>query len=240
MNRHLDLTAVANLVGDPSRLKMLAALLAEGELSAGDLAAVAGVSKQTASRHLERLKWGDLVVRVSGAYGARHRVFRLVDDDVCRAVAAVAALATVEPRAPLMTNGQGATTCYGHLGGTLGKTLLGALLDRGLLEPVTSRPEWLSDYRVTDKDFFVTDNGAEALRDFGIDIAGLQKQRRNFARCCLNTHEASAHLSGSLADALLKRLLERQWVVPHEGDKPTVQLTEAGRSGLAETFGVKV
>lgn len=240
MNRHLDLTAVANLVGDPSRLKMLAALLAEGELSAGDLAAVAGVSKQTASAHLERLQWGDLVVRVGGAYGARHRVFRLVDDDVCRAVAAVSALATVEPRAPLMTNGQGMTLCYGHLGGTLGKTLLGALLERGLLESVTSRPELLSDYRITDKDFFITDKGAEVLGDFGIDIAGLHKQRRNFAKRCLNTHEANAHLSGSLADALLKRLLERQWVVPDDSRDRNLMLTEAGRDGLADRFGVRL
>lgn len=45
MGSLLDLTAVARLVGDPSCLKMLAALHSEGELSAGDLAAVAGVSR---------------------------------------------------------------------------------------------------------------------------------------------------------------------------------------------------
>ncbi len=64
MSRHLDLTAVAHLVGDPSRLKMLAALVAEGELSAGGLAAAAGVSPQTANEHLKRLQWGVVWSRV--------------------------------------------------------------------------------------------------------------------------------------------------------------------------------
>ena len=231
MNRYLDLTAVAHLVGDPSRLKMLAALLAEGELSAGDLAAAAGISPQTASSHLDRLRQGGLIVRASGAYGARHRVFCLAGDDVTRLVAALVALATAEPQVERATGGQDATTCYGHLGGTLGKKLLEALLDLGLLEPSTPRFGTVYDYRITDR-------GAALLGDFGIDTAGLHKQRRNFAKRCLNTHEARVHLSGSLADALLKGLLERQWVVPHEGDKPTVRLTEAGRFGLAETFGV--
>jgi hypothetical protein len=48
MGSLLDLTALAHLVGDPSRLKMLVALSAKGELTAGELAAAAGVTPQTA------------------------------------------------------------------------------------------------------------------------------------------------------------------------------------------------
>lgn len=231
MNRRLDLTAVANLVGDPSRLKMLAALLAYDELSAGELAAAAGVSPQTATAHLDRLRWGKLVERTHGAYGVRHRVFRLTGEDVAEAVAALSALATTELGVSHVAGRRDAAVCYKHLGGTLGNAVLKALLTRSLLEPIAAPFNSVYEYRVTAE-------GAEVLRGFGIDLTGLQKQRRHFASRCLNAHEADAHLSGSLADALLKGLLDRGWVVGQDGETPTVQLTEAGRDGLADTFGV--
>ncbi len=228
----LDLTAVARLVGDPTRLKMLAALRTEGELAAGELAEVAGVSRQTASSHLGKLRQGGLITPVYGArgtygtYGARHRVFRLLDGEVATAVAALVALATAEPQVPQVAGKHDATVCYGHLGGALGKALFMALLGRSLLEPVGHT---LYEYRVTAE-------GAKVLRNFGIDIAVLQKQRRHFARRCLNTPEANAHLSGSLADALLKGFLERRWLEQAEGRSRVLVLTEVGRDGLVGHF----
>jgi DNA-binding MarR family transcriptional regulator len=233
MSRLLDLTTVAHLIGAPARLKMLAALHTEGELTAGDLAAVAGVSRQTASAHLSKLEQGGLITRVYGAcgtygtYGARHRVFRLLDGEVATAVAALVALATAEPGEPrAIISRHDATVCYGHLGGTLGNALFMALLERSLLEPIVRT---LYDYRVTAE-------GAAMLRNFGIDTALLQKQRRHFARRCLNTPEANAHLSGSLADALHKGLLERRWLEQDKGRSRVLVLTEAGRDGLAGHF----
>lgn len=108
------------------------------------------------------------------------------------------------------------------------------------LEPVTARPGWFYDHGITDKDYRVTNEGAKVLHKFGIDIATLQKQRRNFARRCSNTHEANAHLSGSLADALLKGLLERSWVEQDKGRGRVLMLTEAGRHGLASYFAVRL
>ena len=231
-----DLTAVARLVGEPARLKMLAALRTEGELAAGDLAAVAGVSPQTASAHLGKLQQGGLITHVYGArgtygtYGARHRVFRLLDGEVATAVAALVALATAEPGEPRVISKHDATVCYGHLGGTLGNDLFVALLGRSLLEPVGHT---LYEYRVTAE-------GAKVLRNFGIDIAVLQKQRRHFARRCLNTFEANAHLSGSLADALLKGFLERRWLEQAEGRSRVLVLTEVGGDGLAGHFALQL
>ncbi len=233
MNRWLDLTAVAHLVGDPSRLKMLVALRDEGELSAGELAAVAGVSPQTTSAHLYRLQWGKLVERIDGAYGSRHHVFRLTGTDVAKAVEALSALATFEPEATLKTIENGAKLCYGHLGGTLGNALLAAFLDQKLLEPIPAAFKSVYDYRVTTE-------GAEVLGGFGIDLTKLQKQRRHFASRCLNAHQANAHLSGSLAEALLEGLLERKWVVRDEAHSRVLELTEAGKDGLASRFAVRL
>jgi DNA-binding transcriptional ArsR family regulator len=50
-----DLASVANLIGDPARAAILAALAGGQALSAGDLARQAGVQPATASAHLRRL-----------------------------------------------------------------------------------------------------------------------------------------------------------------------------------------
>ena len=233
MSSSLDLAAVARLVGDSARLKMLAALLAAGELAASGLAAVAGVSRQTASSHLGKLRQGGLITRAYSSYGGRHRVFRLAGDDVARAVAALVALAAAEPRAGSVAARQEATLCYGHLGGTLGSALLEALLIRGLLEPIAAPLNSVYDYRVTDP-------GAAFLEEFGIDVTGLQKRRRHFATRCLNAHEAAAHLSGSLGEALVGGLLERGWVVRDEAGGRILAVTAAGKDGLADRFGVRL
>lgn len=236
MNRELDLTAVAHLVGDPSRLKMLVALLAEDELTAGELAVVAGVSAQTTSAHLGKLQQGGLIRRAHsalGAYGFRNRVFRLMDGDVAGAVAALSTLAPAESVGVPTAARQDAKLCYGHLGGTLGHALLAALLEQKLLKPGTPPSESFYDYQVTAE-------GAEVLGEFGIDLTGLQKQRRYFAKQCLNAHMANAHLSGSLAEALLKGLLGRGWLKPDDSRDRVLVLTEAGKDGLTSHFAVRL
>ena len=233
MDHRPDLGAVAHLVGDPSRLKMLAALLAKGKLTAGELAAAAGVTPQTASAHLTKLQRGELIEHTHGAYYTRQRLFRLTGDDVARAVEALSALATAEPRSSLKTNEPRAKLCYSHLGGTLGSALLTALLEQTLLEPIRARFNAVYEYRLTAE-------GAEVLGRFGVDVTGLQKQRRRFARRCMNAHEADGHLSGSLADALLKGLLARGWIKPDDSKDRALVLTEVGEDGLASRFAVRL
>jgi DNA-binding transcriptional ArsR family regulator len=50
-----DLAPVASLIGDPTRIAMLAALAEGRSLPAGDLARRAGVHPATATAHLRRL-----------------------------------------------------------------------------------------------------------------------------------------------------------------------------------------
>jgi hypothetical protein len=78
------------------------------------------------------------------------------------------------------------------------------------------------------------------LRGFGIDVTGLQKQRRYFAKQCLNAHQANAHLSGSLAEALLKGLLERRWLKPDGSRDRVLVLTEAGKEGCVSCFAMRL
>jgi DNA-binding transcriptional ArsR family regulator len=73
----------AFLMGDPARANMLSALMSGAALTAGELAAHAGVTPQTASGHLARLRKCQLVaVERQG----RHRYLRLASPEVAQAL----------------------------------------------------------------------------------------------------------------------------------------------------------
>ena len=74
-----DLASVATLIGDPARAAMLAAVLGGQALPAGELAACARISPQTASSHLAKLVAGGLL-RVTTA--GRHRYYQLRSPEV--------------------------------------------------------------------------------------------------------------------------------------------------------------
>jgi DNA-binding transcriptional ArsR family regulator len=81
-----DISRVAALIGDPARSNMLLALLDGRALTAGELATIAGITKQTASSHLARLLDGGLVAReVQG----RHHYYRLGGTDVAGVIEAL-------------------------------------------------------------------------------------------------------------------------------------------------------
>ena len=174
-------TSLAQLLCVPARLKMLVALQTEGELEAGKLAAAASITPQAASAHIAKLRAGGLIVRSDSDYGPRRRVFRLADDDVARTIEALSALAAVPPsRDPKGVEAAG-RLCYDHLGGPFGHMLLEALLERKVLEPAPSVGHG-RDYRVTTE-------GRGVLAELGLDLIGLEKQRRDFATRCLNVAE---------------------------------------------------
>src|ERR1700722_16516886 len=74
-----NIARIASLLGDPARADALTALMADRALTATELSAIAGVTKQTMSAHLSKLVDAQLVaVDPLG----RHRYFRLADADV--------------------------------------------------------------------------------------------------------------------------------------------------------------
>jgi hypothetical protein len=108
-----------------------------------------------------------------------------------------------------------ARSCYDHLAGAGAE----ALVRGGALRPVGGR------------DYDLTARGEEVLGGLGVDVAGLRRQRRAFARCCLDWTERRPHLSGALGAALLVRLLDLGWLVGGRVPRGLV-LTDAGRDGL--------
>jgi len=97
--------------------------------------------------------------------------------------------------------------------------------ERIVLEPGALRPAAARDYEVTPE-------GERLLGGLGVDVAGLRRQRRAFARGCLDWTERTPHLSGALGAALLERLLGLGWLARGRVPRGLV-LTDAGRDGLA-------
>jgi DNA-binding transcriptional ArsR family regulator len=220
-----DISGIAALLADPTRVMMLDALLDGRALPAGELARCARIGAPSASNHLRRLLDGGLLtVEAQG----RHRYYRLAGPAVAEAIEALSALAPQRPVRSLSQSQQAqalrfARTCYDHLAGAVGVAVADVLLGTAL-RPVGAR------------DYDLTEHGEQLVGDFGVDLAELRRQRRAFARRCLDWTERSPHLSGALGAALLGRLLELGWLVGGRVPRGLV-LTDTGRDGLVRAFG---
>ena len=122
---------VAALVGDTARATMLAALMGGQALTAGELAALAHVSRPTASGHLGKLVGARLL---SVTQKRRNRYYRIASPLVARMLESIKAVAALEtparyqPRSAHDDALRFARTCYDHLAGRLGVAITDALV----------------------------------------------------------------------------------------------------------------
>jgi hypothetical protein len=86
-----------------------------------------------------------------------------------------------------------ARTCYHHLAGIAGVSLLDEMLSRG----------WFNTEQGEKTLYRLTSPGERSLLKLGVDVPGAASQRRPFAYGCLDWTERRYHLRGSLADAIL-------------------------------------
>ena len=235
-----DIAAVGALVADSGRCRMLLALGDGRALPASRLAAEAGISAPTASSHLRKLESaGFLTVETSG----RHRYYSLAGPAVGRLIEALEELA---PATPIRSLRQGtrakalrdARTCYDHLAGRLGVALMSSLVSRGLLDggdglrsdgdPCVGQGQ--------DVDYDLTESGATFMAELGVVTTS---GRRPMIRYCVDWTEQRHHLAGALGRGLRDRLTDLRWIERSRVDR-AVRVTDAGRTGLADTFGVAV
>ena len=221
-----NIAFVANLLADPSRAAMCLALAGGEARPAGELAARAGISAQTASNHLAKLIAGR-ILRVEQQ--GRWRYYSLAGPDVGYAVEA---LAVVAPPLPPSVAGNGvpdaarrlasARTCYSHLAGRLGVALANAL--------VASR--WVED---DGRRYRVTPDGVRGLSSLGIDVGA---RPVDAARRCIDWTERRPHVAGPVGTALARLALERGWVRRLRGTR-AVAVTPAGRIHLDKHFNLR-
>ncbi|HEU0116116.1 MAG TPA: helix-turn-helix domain-containing protein [Thermomicrobiales bacterium] len=226
MRGDVDVAAVAELVADSTRATMLAALTDGRALTAGELARRARVAPSTASGHLARLiAGGALTVERQG----RHHYYRIADAGMIQVLQALAVLATVAPPRTLresdtLADVRRARACYTHLAGAIGVALADALVAGGILSEVADG-------------YAVTDTGAERFAAFGLDLAPDAKRRVQFAPHHIDWSERRHHVAGALGAALFRRMLDLGWLRQVKGSR-AVRLTEAGKDGLRDWFGM--
>lgn len=221
-----DIAALAALLGDPARARMLIALMDGRALTATELAMEAGVAPSTASSHLARL--GEARLLAIERQG-RHRYFRLSGPDVADVIEALTGLAVrtgqarvrTGPRDPALRT---ARVCYDHLAGERGVRMMTSLVERGVLAGAG-------------ENLRLTAEGEAFLGRFGIDLAVLRASRRPLCRPCLDWSERRSHLGGALGAALLGQVFARGWAEREAGGRAVV-FTSRGAGAFARVFPV--
>ncbi len=237
-----DIAALASLLADPARCKVLLALDDGRALPASVLADEAGISRPTASSHLGKLTDAGLLNVESHG---RNRYYRLAGPEVGELLEQLVRLAPSRPVRSLREGTRAARlrsarTCYDHIAGRLGVQIMGSLLDREVLVGGDGRydPDRDSHDRLSspghDVNYELTDTGRHLLTGIGVE---LPTSRRPLVRYCVDWTEQRHHLSGALGRAVLDRFLSAAWVkrVPRGR---AMRVTDDGRTALADAFGI--
>ena len=236
MQGDADIAKIGALVADPARARILLALGDGRSLPATVLAQEAGVAASTGSAHLSKLVAGGLLaVEPHG----RQRYFRVAGPAVAELIEALARLSPPSSGRGLRHGTKAeavrfARTCYDHLAGVLGTSLLDAMLDRGLLAAGGRGldPSAAHAYQLSAR-------GVRELTAFGVDIAALRERRRPLVRHCVDWSERRHHLAGALGAAVADRMFELGWL-RRARDGRAIRVSDAGHRGLREAFGLEL
>ena len=209
---------IAATMADPSRARMLAALLGGEYRSAGELATSAGITPQAASTQLARLLDSGLVaMRQQG----RHKYFALADADVAHALEALSLVVERDDVSarwgkPAYRPLKHARRCYGHLAGELGVAQFEMLVGK----------QYLAQSR---QGLRLTEAGRAWAQQVGFEMP--KKSTARFAYPCMDWSERKDHLAGDFAKALLDHYLSQHWLTK-QPDSRALTLTPLGQRVL--------
>jgi DNA-binding transcriptional ArsR family regulator len=240
-----DIAAVAEVLADRSRCRMLMALDDGRALPATRLAAEAGIAPSTTSTHLGRLlDAGMVVVEPHG----RHRYYRLAGPHVGELLESIARVA---PPMTVQSLREGtkaealrrARSCYDHLAGRLGVALMDTLLVQGFIEggdgtfdadrstrDRLSAPGW-------DVAYILSDMGRTRLESLGVDCSGAG--RRPLIRYCVDWSEQRHHLAGALGARLLSWFEDQGWITRRSASR-ALTVTDAGAHAMGPKLGIDI
>lgn len=211
-----NIAGIAALLGDTARADTLTALMTDRAITATELAAIAGVTKQTMSSHLSKLLSASLIaVDQQG----RHRYFRLANEDVGNLLESLMGVAfrtgavrlLSSPREPALRK---ARVCYDHLAGELGVMAYDSLVRNALLE-------------ISPQGIGPSAAGIGWFKGVGIDPEAASRQRRTLCRPCMDWSERRYHLAGTLGAALLSRVYDLGWAKRDRASR-VIRFTAAG------------
>lgn len=215
---------IAGALGDPAREAIVSALAGGKAMPAGELAAVAGISPQSASAHLQKLVDANVLsVWTQG----RFRYYRISSDEVASLIEDLVNLAARSQAAgrkrPIVADElRQSRTCYCHLAGQLGVLLCDALVHRKFVA-------------IGGREGRVTARGLDWCEAERIDFRPAPLPH---LRLCNDWTERRPHFSGAFPNAILKRLTETRCVEPRDIPR-ALRLTRKGR-GFCDRLGVAV
>jgi hypothetical protein len=160
--------------------------------------------------------------------GRRH-YYRLRDTHVAELLESLSRVALPAPALTTAQNNRARTlrfarTCYGHLAGQLGVAVTQAL----------GAGNFLCN---GDAGYQVTTKGEAWFGALGIEISSLTQ--RPLTRCCLDWSERRHHLAGALGVALLKRMIELNWVA-RVRESRALRLSDRGRVALRSELRMEI
>ena len=209
---------IAAVIADPTRARILAALLGGEYRSAGELACAAGITAQAASTQLAQLlECGLISMRQQG----RHKYFCLADADIAHALEALSMVAerdnvSLRWSKPGYRALKHARRCYGHMAGELGVAQFEMLMRCRYLEQ-------------TNDTFQLTDAGRTWVEQLGIHLPA--KAAARLAYPCMDWSERRDHLAGTLSKALLEHYVAQGWLRIAQ-DSRELHLTPVGHRML--------
>lgn len=216
----MSMAAVAAAMSDPSRMKMLCALMDGRAWTATELSAVAEIASSTASAHLTRLVNARLISCLSQG---RHRYYRLAGQPIAGLIETLMGVSwqsVTPPTSRTPHHLRAARSCYDHLAGELAVHIYDFMTQAGWLTPDGSS---------------LTDVGRVNLAQMGIFIT--PHPRRKACCACLDWSERRFHPGGEAGAALFEHCLSSGWLTRVPGFRE-VSVTAKGRRAFSQHFAI--
>ena len=220
------LARVASAIADTTRATMLLSLLDRRAWTATELAAVANISRSTATDHLHSLLAAGLITeRRQG----RHRYIQITDH---RAAFLVEQLGSRTPPAAPRSSWDGidsdqrirrARTCYDHIAGALGTGICDVFVARGYIDDSSG---WA-----------LSPEGRRWCAENAVDVSAREHTRRPQVLLCLDWTERRDHLAGALGAAMLDTALTSGWVERQRTSR-ALTVTARGSESLHALLGI--
>jgi predicted transcriptional regulator len=172
--------------------------------------------------HLAKLVNADLLKTENHG---RHRYYSFSRKEIAYAVEALTTLLPASSKKITKTSEdilpvQQCRTCYDHLAGKTGVAITDAFIKQKIIA-------------INKNEFKLTTKGKSWFNKMHIDADELLQQRRSFLRPCLDWSERRYHIAGSLAAALLDKMLQQDWIRKTKNSRAIV-VTAKGQKNLYE------
>ncbi|MCW2478198.1 ArsR/SmtB family transcription factor [Candidatus Symbiopectobacterium sp. NZEC135] len=215
-----SMAALAAAMSDPSRIKMLCALMDGRAWTATELSAVADIAASTASAHLSRLVSEGLITCLSQG---RHRYYRLAGTDIAALIENLMGVSWRSASSAKINTPSSLRvfrTCYDHLAGEIAVHIYDFMVSEG----------W-----ITSDGASMTPFGQEQFRELG--IMSTSKIRRKACCGCLDWSERRFHLGGEAGAAFFAHCEQKGWLTRTPGFRE-ITITSSGKLAFKKLFGL--